>query len=491
MSDDTITIEDCAEFYDESSVLRVYLDSALLDLGINLGKGQEEHIIVRVGDTPEGIAEAFCLNHKLGPKQRAMLIEQIRKAMCEELKICEDISENVDDEHESFNNKIPCLNTRLKRRNEVNKKLVQRQNMNEDKENLNMSNMIKGQSKDSLTKTSRKKMDLYERGMVKKATIKKTTKNYIEQKIQEEMKELTFKPSINQNNSIQKSKKKIEDRFFENYEMVKEKKARIKEKVMKDWEAQHPFQPTINQEFTSRSGRSMRRTLSEKSLGSVRFTYLFEDAKRRKEVKEKEVPIDTECTFKPDTNLTKNFKQGMSTKTSRRKSRLELTSEFSEEQSLYRPKTGRPPKHRSKSKSESIGDYLYNLRNTKPKEKVEKNSSVINTSFVRDKSNQIVERLRKGCFRTIFYTLDSDCDGVINIESIDLNLLPEEIGKVYRVVLEEYKKDIDIDDFIKISSNLFQCLSIPQKNAFTQFHKSLESSKVSSNEESLFMVLVI
>ena len=97
----------------ESSVVVLMLDQsnnsavALLDIGINLGKGPEEHIIVHEGDTPEGVAESFCLNHKLGPKQKAMLIDQIQKAIKEELNpqlsqiypnISEAISENINDD---------------------------------------------------------------------------------------------------------------------------------------------------------------------------------------------------------------------------------------------------------------------------------------------------------------------------------------------------------------------------------------------------------
>eukprot|EP00826_Nyctotherus_ovalis_P015570 TRINITY_DN1443_c0_g1_i2.p1 TRINITY_DN1443_c0_g1~~TRINITY_DN1443_c0_g1_i2.p1 ORF type:complete len:524 (-),score=112.46 TRINITY_DN1443_c0_g1_i2:255-1826(-) len=514
---DTDTIEDCAEFCEDGNgsvgQSERNTEVGLLDIGINLGKGQEEHIIVREGDIPQGIAEAFCRNHKLGPKQKAILIEQIERAMCRELRsastysnTCDDnISENVDDmneQHERINNKIPSLKTRLNQRHRVNKCLEQRNNLKENKENLNANIVPQGTSLNNLRKQqysmrdSKKPMNLYERGMMKKAAIEEFAKDCVERKIQEEMKEVTFKPSINPNSKVPKGKgKKPEERLIEHHELIQEKQAKMREKIMKDWEALHPFQPNINQRLVSWSSKPMKRTLSEKSLGSARFAYLFEDAKRRREAKEREAPVDAECTFKPDTKRTQEVNQSIvqsSSKTSARRNRMEHTSELDLKESLFRPATGRPPKHRSKTRSESIGDYLYNLRNAKPKEK-ESVSSMMSTSFVQDKSNQIVEKLRKDCFKTIFATLDSDSNGIINPKDTDFYLLPEEIRKIYSTVLEDYNEEMNLENFIELSNNIFQSLSLTEKNAFIHFHKSFagKENKVSTIEEPLFAVSLV
>ncbi len=113
----------------------------LLDIGIDLGDGREEHIIVYEGDNAQKVADGFCQKHNLDDRQHKLLVGQIKDAMEEELRnrlaggaahdenpqqkpaqaLYEDpISENVEEdditEHNNISqavNKIPVMGTRL------------------------------------------------------------------------------------------------------------------------------------------------------------------------------------------------------------------------------------------------------------------------------------------------------------------------------------------------------------------------------------------
>ncbi len=259
---------------------------------------------------------------------------------------------------------------------------------------------------------------------------------------------------------------------------------------------------------------SSRGSLSEKKLNNEpRFAQLFEDAKRRKilEAKRDQIIPDSECTFAPNIDLTHEFN---STELSKRRlyypvsaeklrQNRKLKSSESEVdlitgQPLYRPLTGRAPKNRSKSKAENIGDYLYaqkiglNKSHHCIHEGESENATPRNRSMVHDKSNQLVEKLRKDCFAAIFGLLDADNDGIISPDAIAIESVPREIAEIYQPVLNEMyemKCTLNLEEFIDTSNNLFRELTITQRNELINFYKSLGSthgSRSFSTEEYSF-----
>ena len=99
-----------------------------MDIGIDIGNGKEEHVFVYEGDNAQDVANKFCVKHKLDPKQKIVLVNQIKKAMEEELNnrsqnqaqniYNEAISENVNedepsDRHSNALARIPVLGARL------------------------------------------------------------------------------------------------------------------------------------------------------------------------------------------------------------------------------------------------------------------------------------------------------------------------------------------------------------------------------------------
>eukprot|EP01022_Parablepharisma_sp_SALTPOND_P011086 TRINITY_DN145_c0_g1_i2.p1 TRINITY_DN145_c0_g1~~TRINITY_DN145_c0_g1_i2.p1 ORF type:complete len:898 (+),score=107.33 TRINITY_DN145_c0_g1_i2:782-3475(+) len=305
-------------------------ENELLDIGIDLGDGKEEHILVYEGDNAQDVADTFCLKHKLDPRQKAILVDQIKKAMEDELRnrtpnptqniYNETISENVDEDdssehHVSIGAKIPVLGARLsnrtggtgytansrksdpikpptkkpeqenwesivgtKLRQKVSKPVSTAKNTTAQASTkypstihtarqptaapsppIQCVELSPSQSSDLISLENRFKrgnsvgdigrgVSLYERGIKKKAMHARIAKEKINERRIKEMEGVTFKPSINSSAKSIKSyiKKKPEERLMCHLKVVQEKQEKIKHDVSKEWEAKHPFHPTIN-----------------------------------------------------------------------------------------------------------------------------------------------------------------------------------------------------------------------------------------------------
>lgn len=230
------------------------------------------------------------------------------------------------------------------------------------------------------------------------------------------------------------------------------------------------------------------RSKSERRLEKERFMKLFEDAKRRiaLENKRKEIVPDTECTFNPNRDLTHNFKGNESMQRKplyqnpieRKGSLKDYANEFDLKtgQPLYRPQTGRAPKNRPKLRTKSIGEYLCSLSKRKNSSIVEDSGNT--TPTVQEKSNKIVEKMRKNGFTMVFRMLDSDNDGMVNFNSIKPEKLPKEIVRTFMPIFKEMEEmgcSLNLEEFVDAANNLFKELTIVQKNEFFNLYKSLET----------------
>ncbi len=242
------------------------------------------------------------------------------------------------------------------------------------------------------------------------------------------------------------------------------------------------------------------------SKGS-KFEQLFEDAKRRhvQENKRGKMVPDSECTFSPNIELTQEFnlielgqRQLIDRREEReRKRKAEKvepppTREVDAQtgQLLFTPTIGRSPKRRSKSKCESIGEYLYKARcGESPERGLERSSDTTQSvSLVHGRSSHLVEKMRRDCFVSLFSLLDSDGDGTISSSAINVSGmisltkrvgLPSEICEMYLPVfheMEAMKCTLSQEEFVDASNNLFKELSVSQRSDLITFHKSLGGS---------------
>ena len=162
-----------------------------------------------------------------------------------------------------------------------------------------------------------------------------------------------------------------------------------------------------------------------------KFEFLFEDAKRRQQYKEKlqDMNHDRECTFHP--NRDENVKRRCSiepinhNKNSSKKELKKRDRGQSIDKSMFKPKIGRPPKNRNDA-SLPIGEYLYSKNKgiIDNIEKVQLNEfnkvkEASNISHIRKESNQIIEGKKEETFKRIFVLITNNEDAVISSTSIN------------------------------------------------------------------------
>ena len=163
-----------------------------------------------------------------------------------------------------------------------------------------------------------------------------------------------------------------------------------------------------------------------------RFGLLFEDAKRR--VIHTENATDSECTFSPNTKQTKDFpainktfqernEQCLEHRKQRPKSVHNLSEIFT-----FSPVVGRGPKVERKDPSEAIEKYLHRKQNVKEllqsSKRSQSSGKIIkpdqNDSFTLSTSKIMVEKRLDSCIRGIFAVLDSDKDGKVSSNAINI-----------------------------------------------------------------------
>jgi hypothetical protein len=243
------------EYTETANDINNSIETRLLDIAIDLGKGKEEHIFIHEDDNPEEMANAFCIEHNFNSAQRKMLIAQIKEAMEEELR---NASESMDvgvDEH--INAIIPVMNIRKhdmksmeKEDLRTNFKVVSKE---EDKTQLVKEALIERYSmynEQSTNKNETRGAYLYNCGLQKKQVKEKLAKCIMDERSLKEMEGVTFKPSINtsklRKQLTARTNTKSEQRFIQQLQLTKERKAKLTFELMKTWQAKHPFQPNIN-----------------------------------------------------------------------------------------------------------------------------------------------------------------------------------------------------------------------------------------------------
>lgn len=114
-------------------------------------------------------------------------------------------------------------------------------------------------------------------------------------------------------------------------------------------------------------------------------------------------------------------------------------------QPLFKPKVGRPPLVKKENNNIPVTDKLYYDRferdasNNSKRGKLKKsilsietqNSQMKSHRVVNEKSEQILDQKKARKFHYIFTLLDSDNDGIISAEKIDISQLSPDILEIF------------------------------------------------------------
>ncbi len=278
----------------------------------------------------------------------------------------------------------------------------------------------------------------YERGMKKRASLERLAREMRQENEARRLRDVTFAPRINVYS--RKMQKPMEERLMESTHVSMERKDKIAAEAYETVTSRCTFAPEVNRPHHvygvgyDREGRKSKSIQTER--GGKRFERLYDDSKKKVDYMQDLAKrlSDRECTFKPSINKGKKATRisliDRSTEKAKRVAK-NLSSTFQEVdpgtgKPMFTPNVGRGPKNRERG-NEPIGLYLYSQVKASAKvmderrqltEMEERKSA--NTVMTQEKSSKIVLRLRNEAFGKIFDMLDSDRDGQIRADAIDV-----------------------------------------------------------------------
>eukprot|EP00826_Nyctotherus_ovalis_P011541 TRINITY_DN12999_c0_g3_i1.p2 TRINITY_DN12999_c0_g3~~TRINITY_DN12999_c0_g3_i1.p2 ORF type:complete len:236 (+),score=22.96 TRINITY_DN12999_c0_g3_i1:73-780(+) len=197
-------------------------------------------------------------------------------------------------------------------------------------------------------------------------------------------------------------------------------------------------------------------------------------------VREYSSSLSGNYSFNPDISVTQKVTSGNKVRQSKDKNKRRNASgsfEPTRSQPSFAPSIGRVPHTRNKKKSESIGSYLYDqgraLKKSQEQKCMEKDLKA-SSALVKEKSQKIIDNMRREAFTKIFSQLDPDSNGVVTsanvsasgITTLNFLELPKEIVNICRPALT---KKMILDGFIKRMNELFDKLTTTDKNKLIDY----------------------
>ncbi|GIQ88627.1 hypothetical protein KIPB_010922, partial [Kipferlia bialata] len=339
---------------------------------------------------------------------------------------------------------------------------------------------------------------LYQEAQQREETHKAKVKALKEQEEQEEVQH-PFKPVISK--MAQKLDLGAEDTFHRQEKLNEQAKTKLVARRAEADEAELDgctFKPTINE-----NAPATRRALKGRE-DSATHELLYKDAERRLQ-RQREYThwFPADQTFHPDTTNTTRYLENRQRQEDGRvvpglehdpETRIErlMASKEQREQRLQqlRMETEEPPQprtHVQPQRGMATTEYLYQNRHEAEairQRLVEEAdaraallSSVIHTPH---SSEQILRQFRRRRFHSIFQTLDTDEDGVIEPYSAEWGLIPEDdVRRDVADALSHVDQPIGLSDFVAIVEADIQRRQFPRKWLIPQ--RSFAGSHTESN----------
>ena len=331
---------------------------------------------------------------------------------------------------------------------------------------------------------------LYQRELKLKEKAMEKIKNKVKEENKAKEENLTFVPKINEYNIIALQNRKLnriqyndENRIihYKDYLMAKENK--VKNKILKEEDA--TFMPKLNK-------NSMKMT-EGRTTKIPRYEQLY---KTKLDVKKLEEKIyDEQNMFKPKIN--KNYKGG---KSNNKKMEKYASLTFEERQKKFKElveeKRGKLIEQKNTNIDKKTGKKLFNPsinknkkldneRKNKPifielysdsekykikKEELEKKVLELeqfNTQFKASvRSEEMYDKQKNIAFEKVFKRLDSDKDGKISKNNIDLYGISKRLMKIISPIMDELKngnKAISCEEFVKKCEKIYETLNYADK----------------------------
>jgi len=345
---------------------------------------------------------------------------------------------------------------------------------------------------------------LYQKGIQKIEDVERKHQQALVLREFDEVKDLSFHPKINPVSYYYgaKQNEKLEDYLLNKGLMTKDKLDQKRAETMYERQQNCTFQPKIN--INSRKIADQRDNFYEgdieqennSSSTQDQFLHLYDDAMKRIERHNQiySMWIDSECTFQPDIENSRKNVAHRYNKSNNNFADKSMLERFNHEnfdqvtgQQLYKPKVGRGPidkKHRS---SKSIGNLLYGVKNLYQENKQKRIQNYeaelkeqMNQKHCKKSSEALLNKMKNKRFAWLFELLDSNGDGLISAQQINISQLTSEVLEIMTPLfweMEEMSQTLDQNEFIEATKMLYNTLSVHDKNKLIAINHKWEVEK--------------
>jgi len=338
-------------------------DEELIRIVVDMEDGTQENIIVHYDDNVDELTRKFAVKHELSEE----VLERLRQ----------NIKENIDDALNIDDNVSPVIK-RESYTKDLSKYIMKNTKIINETHTLNS---VEPEKKPIRRKTKDRKKE--------HAKLRRTAKSF----------------------------SRLEDKLLSRHKQ--ERIEQLRQIKLQEEIAKCTFKPKLTK-HTSELAIQLKRSKSKSDTN--KFDLLFDDAKRRRYIKEQKNELISECTFKPNIEISQQVSKRILTEKVNH-----VRKSYKSINYTYRPKISRGPKVERRLGNMSIGEYLY----MEGKKKLEQLSSLenkkhlqewenTNKSYVQDESKRIVDSMKITSFTEVFNILDHNSDGVICIETIDV-----------------------------------------------------------------------
>jgi len=235
--------------------------------------------------------------------------------------------------------------------------------------------------------------------------------------------------------------------------------------------------------------------LFSKKSSAATFSGLYEDALKRQNTSKSD--LHAEFTFTPKTTKYKKKEISQPIKCSS-KVNLQEYMENKTKELTFSPKINKNAKNTHTE--QKVGEKLYKI-GIKTKEKIaakiEENHKILKEQAspknIQKKSEQLLRKMEKDKFNSIFDALDSDKDGFISAKKVDIKILSLQLLEILSPILKEMEdknEQWDSSTFIEKVNEKYRTLTTYDKKAILDFKK--QTQKIPENPSfSVFLRIII
>ncbi|CAD8051997.1 unnamed protein product [Paramecium sonneborni] len=455
----------------------------LLELTIQLGQNEHDIIYLYEGDDIGVKASQFCEKHHLKDEIIDIIAQNIKLNLNEKENYFSFVNQST--QISNTNTNKPLHDQTINQIREINQ---------EKKENKN----------DILNKsqTAIKKTNIYEK-QVKQMNFKN---NVLQKqrllKEEEQIKEATFKPKLNQNtlkivSTTRQNRNKTPEYYLLKYgQQLQEQKRKAEQQFMNETSRECSFKPEIN-----KISQKICDEIIKKDVSMTKFDQLYNHAKIRKANDKSQTSFiqesqtqQTKRSVTPNRSQNKQYLPFLERVEMQKKIKEDKLKQEIEESQMYDDKSGQKlfqPQVHSANRSRgglSIGEYLYQQQKSLNEESIiQFECDDLSKSVQTERSNQIVLQMRKKKLEDYFKLMDSDNDGLISAQNIYLEELPTEALELLQPVILQLEK---LDIYLNIETWTAKCLDVIEKMSVVDknrlFQRQNKQQKTQPDQSSTF-----